>query len=272
MRLPLRRRFGEKHTRGHRGQGMVEFALILPLVVLLLVMAIDFGRVFFGWVALHNAVRIGADFAANNREYWDAMPAAFEDQRQQYEDLIENDLQSLNCELPSPDPVPEPVFSGFEDGDLVQAEVSCSFGLLTPLAESVLGGPVAMTVRTEFALNRTIQGGLPDGGAGGPPEPPPACSAPVTGIATEPDASGGQVNINTGQTVIFSDDSELGDDCGTPTYAWDFGELGTEDTKGPHEKTFTNPGPPAFKNFTVTLTVTTVYGSDTESVQVRVRR
>ena len=31
---------------------MVEFALIMPLLVLLLVMAIDFGRVFFGWVAL----------------------------------------------------------------------------------------------------------------------------------------------------------------------------------------------------------------------------
>ena len=43
-----------------RGQAMVEFALVLPLLALLLVVAIDFGRVFFGWVSLTNAARVGA--------------------------------------------------------------------------------------------------------------------------------------------------------------------------------------------------------------------
>ena len=58
--LPFHR--GSRPRR--RGQAMVEFALVLPLLVLLLVMAIDFGRVFFGWVALQNATRIAADYAA----------------------------------------------------------------------------------------------------------------------------------------------------------------------------------------------------------------
>ena len=30
---------------------MVEFALVLPILALLLVLAVDFGRVFFGWVS-----------------------------------------------------------------------------------------------------------------------------------------------------------------------------------------------------------------------------
>ena len=48
-----------------RGQALVEFALVLPLLALLLVMALDFGRVFFGWVALQNAARIGANYAGH---------------------------------------------------------------------------------------------------------------------------------------------------------------------------------------------------------------
>ncbi|MDQ2683995.1 MAG: pilus assembly protein, partial [Chloroflexota bacterium] len=51
---------------------MVEFALVLPILALLLVMAIDFGRVFFGWVALQNAARIAADTAAGTADAWPA--------------------------------------------------------------------------------------------------------------------------------------------------------------------------------------------------------
>ena len=38
-----------------RGQALVEMAIILPVLVLLLLLAVDFGRVFFGWIALNNA-------------------------------------------------------------------------------------------------------------------------------------------------------------------------------------------------------------------------
>ena len=45
---------------------MVEFAIILPVFLLLLLMAIDFGRVFFSTIQLSNAVREAADYGANN--------------------------------------------------------------------------------------------------------------------------------------------------------------------------------------------------------------
>jgi PKD repeat protein len=48
-----------------RGQALVEFALIIPVMLLLLVIAIDFGRMFFSYVAITNAAREGAAIGAH---------------------------------------------------------------------------------------------------------------------------------------------------------------------------------------------------------------
>lgn len=174
MKLPLRR-----HRNVSRGQALVEFALILPLLMLLLVMAVDGGRVFFGWVALQNAGRIGADYAASHADAWDGPPDAIQqNQRDRYELLVQQDLQSLGCQGNA---VPAPNFdpdgngtSDFSDGALVRVDLECAFGLLTPLAEAALGGPVTLHARADFAVNRTINTGL------GPvvdPPPPMGCDA-----------------------------------------------------------------------------------------------
>ena len=42
-----------------RGQSLVEFALVLPLFVLLLVGVFDLGRAFFAYIAISNAAREG---------------------------------------------------------------------------------------------------------------------------------------------------------------------------------------------------------------------
>jgi Flp pilus assembly protein TadG len=55
----LRRFIGSK-----RGQSLAEFALILPVLVLLMLGAIDFGRVFFAYISVTNAARNGADYAS----------------------------------------------------------------------------------------------------------------------------------------------------------------------------------------------------------------
>ena len=43
---------------------MVEFALVIPLFMLLLLMAVDFGRLFFSYVQINNAAREAAAYAA----------------------------------------------------------------------------------------------------------------------------------------------------------------------------------------------------------------
>ena len=47
--------FVRRRRKRTRGQSVVEFALVVPVLLLLLLIAIDFGRVFLGWVALNNA-------------------------------------------------------------------------------------------------------------------------------------------------------------------------------------------------------------------------
>ena len=46
--------------RGESGQSLVEFAMVLPLLLLILFAIIDFGRIYQGQVTLTNAVREGA--------------------------------------------------------------------------------------------------------------------------------------------------------------------------------------------------------------------
>jgi hypothetical protein len=154
-------------------------AIILPLLVLLLVMALDAGRLFFGWVALQNASRIGADYAASYANAWEGTPnpAALQNKRDDYALLVSGDLQALGCQgNPVPDPNFDPDGDGtedFEDGSLVRVDLGCDFDLLTPLAESFLGAPVTLHGRSDFAINRTIVNGLPP-----PGNPPPPVSCP----------------------------------------------------------------------------------------------
>ncbi|MGH2384669.1 MAG: TadE/TadG family type IV pilus assembly protein [Candidatus Limnocylindria bacterium] len=156
------------HSR--RGQSVVEFALVLPILLILLVGAIDLGRVFFGWVALTNAARVGANFAADNAT-WTA-----EDQAD-YVTLIETDAQARNCDLVAP---PPPVFSRGGTvvadpalGDFVTATLTCDFALITPLAAQVLG-------RADISVEATSTFPVRDGCASCPPPPPaPPPTAPV---------------------------------------------------------------------------------------------
>jgi Flp pilus assembly protein TadG len=63
-------RFGRWHRisialRAHRrGQSLVEFALVLPIMLLILVIAADFGRLFFTYIQVTNAAREGAGYAS----------------------------------------------------------------------------------------------------------------------------------------------------------------------------------------------------------------
>ena len=58
-RRSLRRFIGDK-----RGQSLVEFGLMLPVLMLLVLGAIDFGRVYFAYISVTNGARNGADYAS----------------------------------------------------------------------------------------------------------------------------------------------------------------------------------------------------------------
>ena len=57
-----RRKEETRDRRRERGQSLVEAAVILPILLLLVAAAVDFGRAFDAYIVLTNAVREGARF------------------------------------------------------------------------------------------------------------------------------------------------------------------------------------------------------------------
>ena len=55
--LKLLRRRGKD---GEKGQALVEFALLVPILVLLVFAIVDFGMGFYSWIAITNGAREGA--------------------------------------------------------------------------------------------------------------------------------------------------------------------------------------------------------------------
>jgi Flp pilus assembly protein TadG len=60
-------RTGSRHALGSRrstsrGQSLVEFALVVPILVLILALSADFGRAFSAYIAVGGAAREGAAF------------------------------------------------------------------------------------------------------------------------------------------------------------------------------------------------------------------
>ena len=55
--------FGKTLLRHRNGQSMVEFAMILPLLVLFIIGIFDLGRAFFAYIAITNAAREGTRVA-----------------------------------------------------------------------------------------------------------------------------------------------------------------------------------------------------------------
>lgn len=262
--LPSRRDSGPTA----RGQAMVEFALVLPLLALLLVMAIDFGRVFFGWVALHNASRIAADFAASHTEAW----AANEDR---YRLLVRGDLEAINCFPPDGSwddaDIPDPDYpSGTTSGSPTVVSLECEFDLITPLASSILGGPVRLAAESSFPVHKTIQQPIPPGTepepSGPNPDPsadPDVCAAPVADFTWSP------VPARKNQVTSFTDTSSVGT-CTLIAWSWDF-DPGSSSQQHPTH-TFTWPGQSQNpRTFDVELTITTSGGVDSIVKQVQVQ-
>jgi hypothetical protein len=186
MGLPFLLRNRHRRTRG---QAMVEFAILLPVLALLMVMSLDLGRVFFGWVGLQNVSRVAANYAAVNPEGWDPNTQADvkQDALDQYAQHVAREAAGLNCSpLPITSPaatyIPIPSFDdlngngSYDLGERVSVTLGCSFELITPLANNAVGGGVHLTANSVFPVR--------GGGITGGPIPVPSASASASASAT----------------------------------------------------------------------------------------
>ena len=134
-----------------RGQSLVEFALVLPVLLLLLVITVDFGRVYLGWVTLNNVVREAANFAAENPMAWGGTSTNLT----AYTNLITNDAAGIDCALPTT--LPAPVFPNVADlgnaiGMPATVTITCRFSPITPIISSVLRNSVPITASAAFPI------------------------------------------------------------------------------------------------------------------------
>ena len=78
--------------RSERGQAMTEFALVLPVLCLLLFAVIQFGIAFNNYLTLTDATRAGARKAAVARRLADPVGSAIDSVRASAQDLKQSDL------------------------------------------------------------------------------------------------------------------------------------------------------------------------------------
>jgi PKD repeat protein len=246
----------------HLGQSLVEFALVLPLILMLTLIALDFGRVYLGYINMQNVARIGANFAANNPTAWGSTPDAAV--QAQYRNQILADTTATNCRLPKVagvTQVPTPTFtdtnaSGANDiGDTVSVHVDCTFDVITPVIADIVGGHVAVSAASTFPVKTGIIG---YSGAGGGAGTPPNAAFLANGVVSGPAVT---ISGIAPFDVDFRDSSG-----GYPTsWAWDLAPGVTSTAQDPLIHTYTTAG-----SYVVTMTATNLQGSSTTSMTVNV--
>jgi PKD repeat protein len=236
---------------------MVEFALVFPVLLFLLLVAIDFGRVYLGWVNVQQMVRIAANDAADHASAWQLPDSpAKQTKRAEYRSRIERDAEQINCELPNP--IPDPVIAfGTSLGAHVTVGIDCQFKIVTPIISSVVGGTILVSAETTYPIKEGVVAAVPGGGA---PVVPPAVAkffgTPLSGWAP--------------LDVTFTDTS-----TGAPTsWLWGFSDTGGTGSgtaspssslaQGPHTVTYDCTGSPGdVCTFTVSLRAGNPGGNDT---------
>ncbi|MEX2547569.1 MAG: TadE/TadG family type IV pilus assembly protein [Chloroflexota bacterium] len=188
--------------KASRGQSLVEFAIFIPVLVTILLLAVDVGRVYLGWVSLSNVARIGANFAAQNPDAWEGSGNSTVQAR--YRTLMNKDATGIDCSLPST--LPAPTFmdsSPYELGSRVRVDLNCSFALITPFLSSVIGDG-AGNVNVGSTAIFTIRTGSVDG-------------APISGEAVTPTPSSTPTDTPTPTDAPTPTPTPTPDPAATPT-------------------------------------------------------
>lgn len=143
---------------GRLGQSLAEFALTLPMALLMILFGLDFGRVFLGWVALNQAAREAANYAAMNPAAW-TLPYNLSVQAE-FARLVTTEASNINCTLVTP--VPDPTFpSGTSLGAPAVVALDCGFSLITPIIGIITGNPIPVSASSAFPIRSGNIEGVP---------------------------------------------------------------------------------------------------------------
>lgn len=162
--------------RRRKGQSIVEFALVVPATLLIVMFGIDFGRAFLGWVNLQNAARIAANYAAlHPTADWGN---SADPDRIRYTALVTNELATTNCPIAT---LTYPTFSSTSLGGDATVALTCRFSILTPIISAIIPNPMNMSAAAVFTVRTGTYGVIaPTPVPTATPTPTPAPSATAT--------------------------------------------------------------------------------------------
>ena len=140
--MPGKSKNNQQKSKALKGQSLVEFALVLPILLLLILGAMDLGRMFYIKVVLTNAAREGANHLANFKRDDDAGALV----------AIKNEASSSNVEVVDSEVT---ISSLREPGEPVEVsitkEVDLIFdGILQSLG--LIGGPAQLTSAIQMVV------------------------------------------------------------------------------------------------------------------------
>lgn len=132
---------------GGRGQGLVEFALIFPVMILLLLAIFDAGRLVFAYNDMTNAARTGARVAIV-----DQTPNAAQDATISQATSLGLTSGDVTVSYLAPD-LSGPCATPYDLGCVAQIEVTFQWQAITPVIGSILG-PISLTTESRMPIER----------------------------------------------------------------------------------------------------------------------
>ncbi len=144
-----------EYKRKERGQSLVEFVLILPVLLIILAGMLDLGRLYFAYVAVTDAAAEGAAYAAIHPEDAAIPPEDEEDNEiVNRAQAASGGLVKIDRSLVGIECLDHPECLAMASGDPITVTVSYTFTLATPFISAMVPDGVLMlnAVATEVIL------------------------------------------------------------------------------------------------------------------------
>ncbi|MBI2954090.1 MAG: pilus assembly protein [Chloroflexi bacterium] len=132
----------KRHSQvGERGQSAVEFAIVLPLLLLILMGTVDFGRLYFRYVIVANAARVGAEYGMDARRSTSDVVSVIKAESNPYVTIGDSDITIT-------------ANPSWATGGQLKVEVRTQFSAITPVISSMWGGgPLTLRSSTVTRFN-----------------------------------------------------------------------------------------------------------------------
>jgi Flp pilus assembly protein TadG len=271
------RLFSRRNRRS--GQSLVEFALILPVLMVLFAGTLDLGRLAFARVTVSNAAREGAFQAADKpTSYQAGQPCDNTTNLVVCRVQLEAKDSSVTITPADVTMTCNPSTCDKSMGNTVTVSVRGHFQLLTPLMAVFFGGTQNVTfsdsstnqiealptpvISPPWSTPTPTPSPSPTGTASPTASPtatptstPPSCQFPSAGFAITSPAD--LTNLHAPTTITFKDTS-TSINCGISSWFWTFGDNTTSTSQTPSSHTYIVKG-----DYVVTLRVTNAAGANT---------